>query len=57
MYPQYDYIFFALYFGILTVEESKLKRKRTENDSQQTVTSINDGWWKSLLPFFSVTSW
>ena len=30
----------------MAVEESKLDRKRAENDNIQSVISINDGWWK-----------
>ena len=29
----------------LTVEE----RKRAKNESHQSVTSVNDGWWKGCL--------
>ena len=33
-------------FEILAAEESRLERKRAENYSHQSVTSVNEGWWK-----------
>ena len=39
-------LFCALQFVILTVEESRLDRKRAGNDSHQLVTSVNDCWLK-----------
>ena len=36
--------YFVLYN--LTTEESRLDRKRTENNNHQSVIFVNDGWWK-----------
>ena len=45
--------YFSVIFYFIIVEESRLDRKRAENDDHQSMTSVKDGLWKGHLKWFS----